>query len=174
MTDQVIAALWVDLLGQLAAPAAHAVNNALNNVAINLAVIQARPGAGEFAERADQYLTEAARLIQSVMALARPVPTPVEPASVVHQLVLVLQAGGRRIEVAEAPVGRPVTTSIDGAAVRLALAAACAAKEVTRVYVQGEQVRVEGAVLHDDIADAVRRAGVALRVEPAQVTFTFL
>lgn len=168
-----VAELWVDLMGQLAAPATHAVNNALNNVAINLAVVQSRPAATEFAQRADAYLTEATRIMRSVLLLMRPVPTPVEPASLVHQLVPVLETAGRHVEIVDQPVGRPLATSIDGAAVRLALAAAMVGGEVTRVHVQGEQVRVEGAVLHDDVADAVRRAGVGLRVEPGQVTFTF-
>jgi hypothetical protein len=173
MSDSAVAALWVDLLGQLAAPATHAVNNALNNVAINLAVIQSRPGAVEFAQRADGYLTEAARIMRSVMGLMRPVPTPIDPASVVHQLVPVLEAAGRHIDISDEPVGWAITTTIDGAAVRLALAAALLGDAVTRVHVRAGEVRVEGAVLRDDVADAVRRAGVVLRVEPGQVTFTF-
>lgn len=168
-----VAELWLDLLGQLAAPAAHALNNALNNVAINLAVIQSRPDAKAYAEKADEYLTEATRITRSVMALARPVPVPVDPASVVHQLVPVFEALGHRITVVDNHVGRTVTTTIDGATVRLALAAALVELPVTTVHVQGGQIRVEGAVLKDDVADAARRAGVGLRVEPGQVTFTF-
>jgi hypothetical protein len=173
VTDPTVAALWVDLLGRLAGPAGHAVNNALNNVAINLAVVQSRPGATEFAGRADEYLTEAARMTRAVLALARPVPTPVEPASVVHQLVLVLAATGRRIEILDEQMGRTVTTTVDGTAVRLAVACALMGDAVTQVHVRGEEVRIEGAALEDDVVAAVRRAAVALRVEPGQVTFTF-
>jgi hypothetical protein len=173
MTDPLVAALWVDVLGQLAGPATHAVNNALNNVAINLAVIQSRPGAVEFAQRADGYLTDATRVVRSVLALTRPVPTPIDAASLVHQLVPVLEAAGRNIEICDEAVGQAITTMVDGAAVRLALAAALNGDAVTRVHVRAGEVRVEGAVLRDDVADAVRRAGVVLRVEPGQVTFTF-
>jgi len=174
MTEPIAAALWIDLLGKLAGPAAHAVNNALNNVAINLAVAQSREHAKPYAERADEYLTEATRLTQAVLALARPVPIPVEPASVLHQLVVVLQAGDRRIEVIDQH-GRPVTTGVDGGAVRLAIAAALADGEASRVHVVrgGEEVRIESGGLRDDVADAARRAGIGLRVEPGQVTFTF-
>jgi len=174
MTDPIVAALWVDLLGKLAGPAAHAVNNALNNVAINLAVLQSRPSATAYVERADDYLTEATRLTQAVLALARPVPVPVEPASVLHQIVRVLEAADRRIQVIDQQ-GKPITTLVDGAAVRLAIAAVLAEGEASRVHVVrgGEEVRVEGAGLRDDVADAARRAGIGLRVEPGQVTFTF-
>jgi hypothetical protein len=173
-TDAVVAALWIDWLGKLAGPATHAVNNALNNVAVNLAVVQSRANAMAYAERADEYLTEATRLAQAVLALARPVPMPVEPASVLHQLVPVVRATGRAIEIHD-DGARVVTTKIDGAAVRLVLAAALAEGEATRIHVVrgGEQVRIEGAVLRDDVADAVRKAGVGLRVELGQVTFTF-
>jgi hypothetical protein len=172
-TDPLAAALWVELLGRLAGPAAHAVNNALNNVAINLAVVRSR-GNKEYAERADEYLTEATRLAQAVLALARPVRVPVEPASVLHQIVLVLQADGRRIEIIQEHT-TTMATGIDGDAVRLALAAALAEGEAGRVRVTrgGEEIGIEGAVLREDVADAARRAGIGLRVEPGQVTFTF-
>ena len=174
MTEPIVAALWVDLLGKLAGPAAHAVNNALNNVAINLAVLQSRPGATAYAERADDYLTEATRLTQAVLALARPVPVPVEPASVLHQLVPVLEASGRRIEVIQEHM-KAMATGIDGGAVRLALAAALADSAAGRVHVVqgGQEIRVQSEGLRDDVADAARRAGIGLRVEPGQVTFTF-
>ncbi len=173
-TDAAVAALWVDLLGKLAGPAAHAVNNALSNVAINLAVVQSRENARAYAERADEYLTEATRLAQAVLALARSVPVPVEPASVLHQIVVVLQADGRRIEIIQEHT-TTMATGIDGGAVRLALAAALAEGEASRVYVVrgGQEVRIDGAVLKENVADAARRAGIGLRVEPGQVTFTF-
>jgi hypothetical protein len=174
MTEPIVAALWIDLLGQLAGPVAHAVNNALNNVAINLAVLQSRPGATAYVERADDYLTEATRLTQAVLALARPVPVPVEPASVLHQLVPVLEASGRRIEVIQEHM-KAMATGIDGGAVRLALAAALADRAAGRVHVMqgGHEIRVASEGLRDDVADAARRAGIGLRVEPGQVTFTF-
>ena len=177
MTDPIVGALWIDLLGKLAGPAAHAVNNALNNVAINLALVQSRAKTAEaaaYAERADGYLMEATRLTQSVMALARPVPIPVEPASVLHQLVPVMQAAERVLEIHE-DLAQVATTPIDGAAVRLALAAAMAEGEAIRVHViqGGEQVRFDGGAVPADVADAARRAGIGLRVEPGQVTFTF-
>ena len=177
MTDSIVAALWVDLLGKLAGPAAHAVNNALNNVAINLALVQSRANtsaAAAYAERADGYLLEATRLAQAVMALARPVPVPVEPASVLHQLVPVIRAADRVVEIRD-EMAHAVTTPIDGAAVRLVLAAALADDGANRVHVirGGEEVQVEGGGVPADVADAARRAGIGLRVEPAQVTFTF-
>ena len=174
MTESVVARLWLDLLGKLAGPATHAVNNALNNVAINLAVLQSRSDAKVYAERADEYLTEATRLAQAVLALARPVPIPVEPASVLHQLVSVVRATHRVIEIHDDGI-QAIKTGIDGGAVRLALAGALAEGGAGRVHVVrgGEELRIEGGALSEDIADAARRAGIGLRVEPGQVTFTF-
>lgn len=175
--DSIIAALWVDVLGKLAGPAAHAVNNALNSVAINLALVQSRARTAEaaaYAERADGYLMEATRLAKAVMALARPVSVPVEPASVLHQLVHVIQAADRVLEIHDEG-SQVATTPIDGAVVRLALAAALADSGASRVHVVdgGEQVRIDGGAISAEVADAARRAGIGLRVEPGQVTFTF-
>jgi hypothetical protein len=174
VTDPIVAALWLETLGKLAAPAAHAMNNALNNVAINLAVVQSRPDAAAFAGKASDYLANATRLAQGVLALARPVPAPVEPASLVHQLVNVIETTGRQIEVVDEP-GTVVTTPIEGTAVRLALAAALADGMAGRVHIArgGELIRVEGATLAAEVADAVRRAGIGLRVGTGEVTFTF-
>ena len=177
MTDPRVAALWVDLLGKIAGPAAHAVNNALNNVALNLALVQSRTNmtaAAAYAERADGYLTEATRLAHVVMALARPVPVPVEPASVLHQLVPVIRTADRAIEVHD-DVAQVAITPIDGAVVRLALAAALADGEALRVHVSrgGEEMRIHGGVLKDEVADVARKAGIGLQVEAGQVTFTF-
>lgn len=177
MTDPIVAALWVDLLGKIAGPAAHAVNNALNSVAINLALVQARantPGVGAYAERADGYLMEATRLAQAVMALSRPVPSPVEPASVLHQLVPVIRAADRVIELHD-DISHVVTTPIDGAVVRLALAAVLSHSTARRVHVLrgGEEVQIDGGAVPDDVAEVARRGGVGLRVELAHVTFTF-
>lgn len=177
MTDPIVAALWVDLLGKIAGPAAHAVNNALNNVAINLALVQSRanmPGAAAYAERADGYLMEATRLAQAVMALSRPVPVPIEPASVLHQLVPVMRAADRVIEVHD-DMTHVITTPIDGAVVRLALAAALVEGTVSRVHVLrgGAEMQIGGGAVPEDVADAARRAGVGLRLELGQVTFTF-
>lgn len=177
MTDPIVAALWFDLLAKIAGPAAHAVNNALNNVAINLALVQSRassPNAAGYAERADGYLVEATRLAQAVMALSRPVPVPVEPASVLHQLVPVLRAADRVIEIHD-DIAHVVTTPTDGTVVRLALAAALAESTVSRVHVLrgGQEVQINGGTVPDDVADAARRAGVGLRLELGQVTFTF-
>lgn len=177
MTDPIVATLWIDLLGKLAGPAAHAVNNALNNVAINLALVQSRASttaAAAYAERADGYLMEATRLAQAVMALARPVPVPVEPASVLHQLVPVIRAADRVVEIHD-DIVHVVTTPIDGATVRLALAAALAEAGAHRAHVLrgGEEVRIDGGAVPADVADAARRAGIGLRVEAAQVTFMF-
>ena len=177
MTDPIVATLWFDLLAKIAGPAAHAVNNALNNVAINLALVQSRantPGAAAYAERADGYLMEATRLAQAVMALSRPVPVPVEPASVLHQLVPVLRATDKVIEIHDdiAPVA---TTPIDGAVVRLAIAAALSESPTSRVHVLrgGEEMQIGGGAIPVDVADAARRAGIGLRLEVGQVTFTF-
>lgn len=175
--DPIVAALWLDVLGKIAGPAAHAVNNALNNVAINLALVQSRantPGAAAYAERADGYLMEATRLAQAVMALSRPVPVPVEPASVLHQLVPVMRAAERVIEVHD-DIEPVATTSVHGAVVRLAIAAALFESATSQVHVLrgGEEMQIGGGAVPADVADAVRRAGIGLRLELGQVTFTF-
>jgi hypothetical protein len=108
------------------------------------------------------------------MALSRPVPVPVEPASVLHQIVPVLRAADRVIEMHD-DIAHVVTTQIDGAVVRLALAATLSEGTVSRVHVLrgGEEMQISGGAVPDDVADAARRAGVGLRLELGQVTFTF-
>lgn len=144
MTERSAAAgVWLDLLSATVAEAAHAVNNALNTVAVNLAVVTERlslPRAAEstggalaertvsFAATAADGLDSAAALVQSIMALARPLPPAPDPARLAADILRVVKAPGPpgaaslavRVESATVPPGA-------GAEARLLLCAAARA-----------------------------------------------
>ena len=107
MTDA-IAAAWLEVLGVLVSDAAHTVNNLLNDAAINLSAVAGRlsspkvadssgPALAErtvaFATHAGSGLDAASELVQSMMGLARPLPTPVDPHRMVAQIIRVAAAG---------------------------------------------------------------------------------
>jgi hypothetical protein len=104
-----VAGVWLDLLSATVAEAAHAVSNALHTVAVNLAVVTERlslPRAAEstggalaertvsFAATAADGLDAAAALIQSIMALARPLPLAPDPARLAADILRVVTAPG--------------------------------------------------------------------------------
>jgi hypothetical protein len=138
VTDAVAAA-WLEVLGALVSDAAHTVNNLLNDAAINLSAVAGRlsspkvvDSTGEalaartvpFATHAGHGLDAASELVQSMMGLARPLPTPVDPHRMVAQIIRVAAAGSPK----DAPeVGvelqDPVLDPENAALGRLAIAA---------------------------------------------------
>jgi len=109
VTDGAAAGVWLELLSATVAEATHAVNNALNTVAVNLAVVSDRlalPRAAEstggaLAERTVPFVATAAdgleaatALVQSILALARPLPPAPDPARLAADVVRVVTAPG--------------------------------------------------------------------------------
>ncbi len=187
-TTPTVATLWLDVLGRLASPVAHEVNNALNSVAVNLAVVQTRVASASpadgwalervapFADRAAEHLDAATRLLQSVLWLARPVPNPVDPRAVLDHLIPIAEAARCRIELA----GVGQATSVAGDVVRLSLAAALTtlgAGTVSHVIVSlrddATAVRIEGAGLPAAVSRIAEGAGITVHAAPDHVSLIF-
>jgi hypothetical protein len=198
VTDAVAAA-WLEVLGALVADAAHAVNNVLNSASVNLSVVANRlssPKVAEFsaealagrtagfAADAANGLDAASELVQSVVALARPLPVPADPARMVADIIRVASVG-RRHETAElgVEVRDPIMPPEVASAVRLAIAAG------VRTLVQGERggtvrwvarevalARPVGAgpepIVSPRVMGIIADAGVAVRTEADIVTFS--
>ena len=193
MTDRA-AALWLDVLGGLVAAVSHEVNNSLNGIAVNLAVVTSRlagPSTGgdlvsrtaPFAEKATAQFELANELIQSVVALVR--PAAADPRKIVGPLAVVAGAAvARHGKTVSVVTDEPVLPA-DGQVVRLAIGAALltavresASCSVTWIGRDVQVVRTEpcagAAMVPTAVAEVVRAAGLDLRESGDTVTFTFL
>lgn len=192
MTDRA-AALWLDVLGGLVAAVSHEVNNSLNGIAVNLAVVTSRlagPPGGDlvgrtapFAEKATAQFELANELIQSVVALVR--PAAADPRKIVGPLAVVAGAAvARHGKTVSVVTDEPVLPA-DGQVVRLAIGAALltavresASCSVTWIGRDVQVVRTEpcagAAMVPTAVAEVVRAAGLDLRESGDTVTFTFL
>jgi hypothetical protein len=120
------------------ADAAHAANNVLNSAAVNLSVVTTRLASpqvadssgealagrtAEFAVHAADGLDSASELVQSMVALARPLPAAPDPARMVTDIMRVAVAGCRD-GVADLVVDLrdPIVAPDQSAVVRLAIA----------------------------------------------------
>jgi hypothetical protein len=203
------AAAWLEVLGTLIANAAHASNNALNAAAVNLGVLASRlsspkvaeSSGAELASRTATFATQASagldavsELVQSMVALARPLPVPVDPWRMVADIVRVVSA--------DTPLGTsawsveltdPVLMPDAGPVVRLAVASGVLALQreghggtvrwVGRTVVLGRSDGSAGAppsgatldtrpILADNILRIMSAAGFAVQVEGGSVTFS--
>ena len=103
--------LWLGALGRLAGRAAHELKNPLNGLALNLEVVRSRAGrAGTdvgalvpYATAAAQELERAIPLVEALLALARPLPNPVDLRLAMQPLVVlygaIAKAGGGSLAV---------------------------------------------------------------------------
>jgi hypothetical protein len=195
------AAAWLEVLGALISNAAHASNNALNAAAVNLSVLASRlssPTVAEssgtdvaartagFAAQAATGVDSVSELVQSMVALARPLPVPADPWRIVADIVRVATADARqgtspwRVEISD-PVLMPDAAPL----VRLAVASGVVAlqreghdgtvrwggREVVLGWPTG--VSPDGRpILADNILRIVSSAGFAVHVEADSVTFS--
>ena len=186
---------WEGGFQRLVNRVAHDLRNPLNGAAVNLEVIRsraARPGAGAealspFAEAAASELGRALRLIEALLALARPAPEPVDLEVLLQPLVVVYgsvaEAGGGTLTYQQAPDS--AATAVDGGAARLVLAglldAAVAGESAVTCTLDrhggGATVRVrrerEPITVPKTIQSAAARAGLRLTAGPQEVTLTF-
>lgn len=105
-------ALWLSCLGRLAGRAAHELKNPLNGLALNLEVVRSRSArAGTegvalapFAAAAACELERTIPLVEALLALARPLPIPVDlrtavqPLSVLYGAIAVASGGSLTME----------------------------------------------------------------------------
>lgn len=206
MTDvlsEAAAAAWLEVLGALMSNVAHRSSNVLNAAAINLQVLVSRLSPANvpdgmsgaelssrtfgFAEQASNALGATSELVLSMLALARPLPTPVDPARMVNDIMRVVTA-------AEVPgalgivgeVHNAVLPREAGPVARLAIAAGVQAMHRPhysgRVVWEGLEVRLERVwhggpaggeepMLKEEIVRILDEAGFAVRAQTGVITF---
>jgi len=158
--------LWLGALGRLAGRAAHELKNPLNGLALNLEVVRSRtvrPGTDvgalvPYAMAAAQELERAIPLVEALLALARPLPHPVDLRLAMQPLLVlygaIAKAGGGSLAVVYEAEHMFVTA--DGDTVRALVA------ESLDVSV-GANLEVAGKVGQSDGAISVRLVGGAGR-----------
>ncbi|HUF29681.1 MAG TPA: histidine kinase dimerization/phospho-acceptor domain-containing protein [Gemmatimonadaceae bacterium] len=182
------AELWLYALQRLTAAVAHELRNPLNVVSLNLEVLRGRVSRAHsevgsltgFAEAAAAELGVAIRLTDALLAVARPLPAPVEvggalvPIATLARAVAVAHGGSLAVTL---PDGMPPKVASGADAVRGALAAvlfeAVQGGETVRceaVY-EPDAVVVEVAgenefVLPDGLAASIEACGIAVQAVP--------
>ncbi|HMA02743.1 MAG TPA: histidine kinase dimerization/phospho-acceptor domain-containing protein [Gemmatimonadaceae bacterium] len=169
--------LWLGALGRLAGRAAHELKNPLNGLALNLEVVRSRSArAGTdgsalapYAAAAASELERSIPLVEALLALARPLPNPVDLRSAIQPLLVlyraIAMAGGGTLDVVYE--AEQVFVSADGDTVRALVAEAL---DVT----VGANLEVAGRVGDSDGSIAIRLVGgagrpVATRMEALAV-----
>jgi signal transduction histidine kinase len=187
---------WLSALQRLADRAAHGIRNPLNGAVVNLEVVRqraARPGADlaaivPFVEAAAGEVEKIVELVGALLALARPVSTPVDLWSILRPLVALCHAiaapDGGSVTV-DRPTDVSVETATNGDAARLALASALEATLDGRGAVHcrverlGDKVAVhvhgEGgtSAIPEPVQAAIASAGIQLRDNSDGITVLF-
>jgi signal transduction histidine kinase len=190
--------LWLATLQRALGRASHDVKDALNGVAVNLEVVRGRAARADapaaavapFADAAAQQLERLTSLIEAVLALGRAEQQPVDVVVTLRRIAKVCGASSSSADaevVVEMGDVESATTSVAGAAVRLALAApllalvhgengsarASAVRCVVSADGEGTVVTIGArgrhAAMPGEVADAVRAAGVRWS-DPAEPT----
>jgi signal transduction histidine kinase len=184
--------LWLDMLGRLSDAVAHELKNPLNGAMLNLEVVRqraARQGADAaslvpFAEFAATELARAGELAEALLALARPLPEPVDLWAVLEPLTVVSRATARA-------TGGTISVTREGdrtggcnapaAAVRLALGAALhVSVDVPAMVIctvggggGGSRVRVTGgAAVSSTVRAAVGEHGIVCSADEGSRSLT--
>ncbi|MFN2400600.1 MAG: histidine kinase dimerization/phospho-acceptor domain-containing protein [Gemmatimonadaceae bacterium] len=191
--------LWAALLERLAERAAHEIRNPLNGAAVSIEVIRSRlqkngaevAGLGSFARSAASELERASRLVEAILAVARPVTHPVDligllrPLTVLYGEITVREGG--MLEVLPATGGADITADAfvtESDAVVSRLMAASALESVSgRKGSHSVQLARNGSIIeitvHSDsegvsIPQAVeslgKEAGINCRKTPEAIT----
>ena len=159
-------ALWLGALGRLAGRAAHELKNPLNGLALNLEVVRSRSvragtdaaALSPYASAAAQELERAIPLVEALLALARPLPNPIDLRLAMQPLLVlygaIAKAGGGSLDVVYE--AEQMFVGADGDTVRALLA------ESMDVTV-GSNLEVAGRVGVSDGAISLRLVGGAGR-----------
>jgi nitrogen fixation/metabolism regulation signal transduction histidine kinase len=179
------AELWLRALQHLTAAVAHELRNPLNGVALNLEVLRGRVGHHQhdpatltaFAEAAVSDLATAVRLTDALLAVARPVRSPVEAGSVLAPIATLVDAvatsrgGSLKVEI---PDEIAPSLDVDGDALRGALTTVLLAAAETgttvrcRVGYEPAAVTVEATAekaftIGGDATATIEACGIAVR-----------
>ena len=158
--------LWLGALGRLAGRAAHELKNPLNGLALNLEVVRSRSvragtdaaALSPYASAAAQELERAIPLVEALLALARPLPNPIDLRLAMQPLLVlygaIAKAGGGSLDVVYE--AEQMFVAADGDTVRALVA------ESMDVTV-GSNLEVAGRVGVSDGAISLRLVGGAGR-----------
>jgi signal transduction histidine kinase len=187
-------ALWLETFQRVCGKTAHELKGVLNGVSVNLEVVRSRSAkpdtaasaVASFAASASSQFDAVMDMTEALLALSRAAQSAVDVSATVKWLVQLLapaaKADGRelRIEGSLAGLG---TTSADGNAVRLAVAATLLAsldscnEIVCRASGAELQVTNDGGgpapTPGDDVVAAVRDAGITIQADPPAVSIIF-
>jgi signal transduction histidine kinase len=188
--------VWLRALARLAERVAHEVKNPLNGVAVNVEVVRGRAARGDsdptsllpFAEAAAGELQHVAELVDALLALARPVPEPVDLWGTLHALIrlyaAVATADGGELSV-ERPTAPLPPVAAPSTAVRAALATALdalvsgGARVHARVVSSPDRLAVElhgsrpPVAVPEPACTTIAAHGVLLHPAPNGITLLF-
>ena len=148
--------LWLGALGRLAGRAAHELKNPLNGLALNLEVVRSRSArAGTqgaalapYAAAAASELERAIPLVEALLALARPLSTPVDLRVAMQPLVAlygaIATAGGGSLDVVYE--AEHMFVNADGDTVRALVAEALDVTVGANLEVAGKIGESEGSI----------------------------
>jgi signal transduction histidine kinase len=148
--------LWLGALGRLAGRAAHELKNPLNGLALNLEVVRSRSArAGTqgaalapYAAAAASELERAIPLVEALLALARPLSTPVDLRVAMQPLVVlygaIATAGGGSLDVVYE--AEHMFVNADGDTVRALVAEALDVTVGANLEVAGKIGESEGSI----------------------------
>jgi signal transduction histidine kinase len=187
-------ALWLESFQRVCGKTAHELKGVLNGVSVNLEVVRSRStkpdvaasAVASFAASASSQFDAVMDMTDALLALSRAEQGPVDLASTVKWLVHLLapaaKADGRELGIDGSLAGLG-TTSADGSAVRLAVAATLLAsldscnRIVCRASGADLQVVNDGGgpapTPGDDVVAAVRDAGITIQADPPAVSIIF-
>jgi hypothetical protein len=195
-----VEALWLDVLQQVAARAAHEIKGALNGVCVNLEVVRSRAagqagapasGLARFADAAADQMEELVAMNEALLALVRRPRDVVDVLVTARQLVTLLgrsaRSEGGELEIADgrSDGGSGGATSAPAVVVRLVLAAVMLRAVEKRTAAtcrvepaDGMVIRVEcadgtGLELDSAVAQAAAEAGIRVEVSPGGLSLAF-
>ena len=191
-------ALWLDVLQQVAAKAAHEIKGALNGVCVNLEVVRGRAsaqaaapasGIARFADAASDQLNELIAMNEALLALTRRPRDVVDVLTTAGHLVALLgpaaRSDGGVLRLASSSSMGGGATSAPAVAVRLVLASAMLRALEKRTATtcrvdaaDGMVIRIEcadGSALELDprVADAAAAAGIRVESGPDGLSLAF-
>jgi signal transduction histidine kinase len=148
--------LWLGALGRLAGRAAHELKNPLNGLALNLEVVRSRSARGgieaasltPYASAAASELERTIPLVEALLALARPLPNPVDLRAAMPPLLVLYRAiaaaGGGSLDVVYE--GEQMFVNVDGDTVRALVAEALDVTIGANLEVAGRISSAEGSI----------------------------
>lgn len=191
--------LWLDALERLCGRTAHELKGALNGVAVNLEVVRSRcerpdttaSAVASYANSASDQLGIVIETTEALLALSRSARTPIDIARVTRYVHALLgpaaRSQGRRFELA-GPLDGLGATSVDAAAVRLAIAASaltateawshvvCVGRDggpAPIVCLESRDAKPAPCCVDGAVVEAAGSNGIRIQVDGSTISITF-